>query len=96
MGLKEKEAPNDKYNESERSYMRTVELEQEEDGRWIAEATWLPGAMTYGKTLEDAFRRLSAYLDELKAQEGTTAVNGSSDIGWSPQFGHKIKGLQGS
>jgi predicted RNase H-like HicB family nuclease len=31
-----------------------IELEQEEDGRWIAEVTDLPGVMAYGKTREQA------------------------------------------
>ncbi|MBI3603294.1 MAG: type II toxin-antitoxin system HicB family antitoxin [Nitrospirae bacterium] len=31
-----------------------IELEQEEDGRWIAEVTDLPGVMAYGETREDA------------------------------------------
>lgn len=31
-----------------------IELEQEEDGRWIAEVTDLPGVMTYGATEEEA------------------------------------------
>lgn len=32
----------------------SVEVEQEEDGRWIAEVVDLPGVMVYGKTLEEA------------------------------------------
>lgn len=31
-----------------------IELEQEADGRWIAEIPDLPGAMCYGKTEEEA------------------------------------------
>jgi predicted RNase H-like HicB family nuclease len=31
-----------------------IELEQEADGRWIAEISDLPGAMCYGKTEEEA------------------------------------------
>ena len=30
--------------------MLMVEIEQEEDGRWIAEVTTLPGVMAYGET----------------------------------------------
>ena len=33
-----------------------VELEQEEDGRWIAEVPDLPGVMAYGASREDGFR----------------------------------------
>lgn len=32
----------------------TVEIEQEEDGRWIAEVPDLPGVMAYGQTREQA------------------------------------------
>jgi predicted RNase H-like HicB family nuclease len=32
----------------------SIEIEQEEDGRWIAEALELPGVMTYGATREEA------------------------------------------
>jgi predicted RNase H-like HicB family nuclease len=32
----------------------TIELDREEDGRWIAEAIELPGVMSYGGTREEA------------------------------------------
>jgi predicted RNase H-like HicB family nuclease len=38
----------------------TVELEQEEDGRWIAEILELPGVLAYGKTAEDARAKAQA------------------------------------
>jgi predicted RNase H-like HicB family nuclease len=31
-----------------------IEVEQEEDGRWIAEATAIPGVLAYGETPEKA------------------------------------------
>lgn len=37
-----------------------VELEQEEDGRWIAEIADLPGALVYGATREEALRKVEA------------------------------------
>lgn len=37
-----------------------IEIEQEEDGRWIADVPDLPGVMTYGKTREDAIARVQA------------------------------------
>jgi predicted RNase H-like HicB family nuclease len=37
-----------------------IELEQEEDGRWIAEVVELPGVMAYGPTQEDAKARVQA------------------------------------
>ncbi|RMD97541.1 MAG: type II toxin-antitoxin system HicB family antitoxin, partial [Deltaproteobacteria bacterium] len=38
----------------------TIEIEQEEDGRWIAEAPDLPGVLVYGKTREEAIARVKA------------------------------------
>ena len=38
----------------------TVELEQEEDGRWIAEVHELPGVMVYAPTAEEAVAKAKA------------------------------------
>ena len=35
----------------------TIELDREEDGRWIAEALELPGVLRYGRTREEAIIR---------------------------------------
>ena len=35
-----------------------IEIEQEKDGRWIAEIVSLPGVMTYGNSREDALARV--------------------------------------
>lgn len=37
-----------------------VEFEKEFDGRWIAEIPKLPGVMAYGKTKQEAQRRVYA------------------------------------
>ena len=37
-----------------------IEIEREEDGRWIAEAPDMPGALVYGQTQEDAILRVKA------------------------------------
>ena len=37
-----------------------VETEREEDGRWIAEISALPGVMAYGATREQAIARAQA------------------------------------
>jgi len=37
-----------------------IELEQETDGRWIAEVPTLPGVLTYGVTRTDAFAKVQA------------------------------------
>jgi predicted RNase H-like HicB family nuclease len=38
----------------------TIEIEREEDGRWIAEVPDLSGVMTYGNTREEAVARVQA------------------------------------
>lgn len=38
----------------------TVEYEQEEDGRWLAEILELPGVLAYGQTLRSAIARAKA------------------------------------
>ena len=40
--------------------MLTIEVEREDDGRWIAEVTALPGSMAYGATEAEARSRASA------------------------------------
>lgn len=37
-----------------------VEIEQEEDGRWIAEVVDLPGVLAYGQTPEEAKAKVQA------------------------------------
>jgi predicted RNase H-like HicB family nuclease len=36
----------------------TVEVEQEEDGRWLAEVPELPGVLSYGPTRREAIERV--------------------------------------
>jgi predicted RNase H-like HicB family nuclease len=38
----------------------TIEHEQEEDGRWLAEVIELPGVLAYGQTREEAIARAKA------------------------------------
>jgi len=40
--------------------MYEVELEQEADGRWIAEVPELPGVLAYGNSRDDAVRKAQA------------------------------------
>ncbi|MFZ5877731.1 MAG: type II toxin-antitoxin system HicB family antitoxin [Nitrospirota bacterium] len=37
-----------------------IELDREEDGRWIAEVPELAGVLAYGQTREDALARVQA------------------------------------
>ena len=38
----------------------TIEYEQEEDGRWIAEVPGLPGVLAYGATADEAMAKAEA------------------------------------
>lgn len=38
----------------------TIEFEEEEDGRWLAEIPELPGVMSYGTTRADAMAAVQA------------------------------------
>ena len=38
-----------------------IDIEKEEDGRWIAEVSDLPGVLTYGKTRQDAIAKVEAF-----------------------------------
>ena len=42
-----------------------IELEREEDVRWIAEITAVPGVMVYGQTANDALQKVSKLLCEV-------------------------------
>jgi predicted RNase H-like HicB family nuclease len=45
---------------SEHTMNFLVELEREEDGRWIAEVVEIPGALAYGKTRDEAVAKVEA------------------------------------
>ncbi len=38
----------------------TIETEQEEDGRWIAEVKEMPGALVYGSTADEEVAKVQA------------------------------------
>jgi predicted RNase H-like HicB family nuclease len=38
----------------------TIEVEQEEDGRWLAEVVELPGVLSYGQSRQEAIDRVQA------------------------------------
>lgn len=45
---------------SQNSMNLTIDLEQEEDGRWIAEVLELPGVLAYGMTQAEAIATVQA------------------------------------
>jgi len=38
----------------------SIEYEQEDDGRWLAEILELPGALAYGRTVQEAVSKVQA------------------------------------
>jgi predicted RNase H-like HicB family nuclease len=57
----------------------TIECEQEEDGRWIAEVLELPGVLVYGRTPEEARAKaralgLRVLADRIEHGEDTPAL----------------------
>ncbi|NBD15408.1 MAG: type II toxin-antitoxin system HicB family antitoxin [Cyanobacteria bacterium] len=57
----------------------TIEIEQEEDGRIIAEVIELPGVLAYGKTKEEAVHKVQALAlyviaDRLEHEEETSQL----------------------
>ena len=55
----------------------TIEIEREDDGRWIAEVVDLPGVLAYGQTPEEATAKVQAIALRVVAagQEGSGIVN---------------------
>jgi len=57
----------------------TIECEQEEDGRWLAEVIELPGVLGYGRTPEEAMSKVQALglrvlADRIEHGEETSAL----------------------
>jgi predicted RNase H-like HicB family nuclease len=46
-----------------------IELEQETDGRWIADVINLPGVMVYGNSREEAFAKAQALALRVEAEK---------------------------
>ena len=47
----------------------SVEIEREQDGRWIAEVVELPGVMAYGSTSEQARAKVQALALRVVAEQ---------------------------
>ncbi len=61
--------------------MLQIAIEQENDGRWIAEIPILPGVLAYGDTREDAISKvealaLRALADRLENGEEVPSLGG--------------------
>ena len=47
----------------------TIEIEQEMDGRWIAEVIELPGALSYGSNSDEAKAKVKALALRVLAEQ---------------------------
>ena len=62
-----------------------VELEQESDGRWIADVPSIPGAIAYGATKKEALERVIAILNESGEKESMSAAERvAKQLRWCP------------
>jgi predicted RNase H-like HicB family nuclease len=57
----------------------TIEIEREEDGRWIAEVIEIPGVLAYGHSREEAITQveslaLRVLADRLEHGEGVSVL----------------------
>lgn len=50
----------------------TIDLEQESDGRWIAEIEELPGAVVYGDTPAETKRKVKALARRILADRAAS------------------------
>lgn len=70
-----------------------IEVEREEDGRWIAEVMNLPGVMVYGDTLQEALVKAKALAlrvlaDQVEASQQPDTVNNISFLTHEPMAAH--------
>ena len=58
----------------------SIELDREDDGRWIAEALELPGVMAYGKSREEAISNTKKLAIEVIADRIQHSERPSSSL----------------
>ena len=61
----------------------TIDLDREEDGRWIAEALELPGVMCYGQTRDEAISNAERIAVQVIADRVAHGELPSSSLGVS-------------
>ena len=67
-----------------KTYIFRIEIEQEEDGRWSAEAPTLAGCATWGYTKEEALQSIQEavrlYIDSLLAHGEPIPADGPAEV----------------
>ena len=56
----------------------TIELEQEDDGRWLAEVLELPGVLAYGASRQEARERVQVLTLRVLAERLENGLAGES------------------
>jgi len=56
----------------------TIELEQEDDGRWLAEVLELPGVLAYGQSRQEARERVQVLTLRVLAERLENGLAGES------------------
>jgi predicted RNase H-like HicB family nuclease len=56
-----------------------IEVEREEDGRWLTEVPELPGVLAYGQTREEAIARVKALALQVLADRLSPAGRDSRE-----------------
>lgn len=58
----------------------TIETDREDDGRWIAEVTELPGVLVYGESCEEAIARVQALALRVLADQVEQSVSSKASM----------------
>ena len=61
----------------------TIDLDREEDGRWIAEVLELPGVMVYGSTRDEAIEAVERLAVEVVADRVAHGELPNSSSTWN-------------
>ena len=62
-----------------------VELDREDDGRWIADVVALPGVLAYGQTLDEAMMRAKSLALRVLADKLERGEINAQDFHFEPR-----------
>lgn len=64
----------------DRPHIFRIEIDREEDGRWIADIEAIPGALAYGRSREEAIAKAEALARNVIAGQTETNVTSRANI----------------
>ena len=71
----------------------TIELDQEEDGPWIAEVVDIPGALAYGITPEQATAKAKAIASRVLADQLEHGEATGVEAAWADEIARRLQDL---